>query len=150
MMTASMTTVQSAADNRQFPKFDLYRLLHTVFQPTFGCKICILSDLPDLSEARDMAFLQNPARAIQRRAHQYFYLGLQNGVVEETGLAAGVQGHPAIGVAWLAMKLAPWGESLRAGEIVLAGSFTRPVAAQRGDVFEADYGRLGRFGFRFV
>jgi len=74
----------------------------------------------------------------------------QNGVVEETGLAAGVQGHPAIGVAWLAMKLAPWGESLRAGEIVLAGSFTRPVAAQRGDVFEADYGRLGRFGFRFV
>jgi 2-oxo-hept-3-ene-1,7-dioate hydratase len=74
----------------------------------------------------------------------------QNGVVEETGLAAGVQGHPAIGVAWLAMKLAPWGERLRAGQIVLAGSFTRPVAARAGDVFEADYGRLGRFGFRFV
>ena len=74
----------------------------------------------------------------------------QNGVVEETGLAAGVQGHPAIGVAWLAKKLAPWGEGLRAGEIVLAGSFTRPVAARAGDVFEADYGRLGRFGFRFV
>lgn len=74
----------------------------------------------------------------------------QNGVVEETGLAAGVQGHPAIGVAWLAMKLAPWGERLQAGEIVLAGSFTRPVAARTGDVFEADYGALGRFGFRFV
>lgn len=73
-----------------------------------------------------------------------------NGVVEETGLAAGVQGHPAIGVAWLARKLAPWGESLKAGQIVLAGSFTRPVAAQAGDVFDADYGRLGRFGFRFV
>ena len=74
----------------------------------------------------------------------------QNGVVEETGLAAGVQGHPAIGVAWLAMKLAPWGESLKAGEIVLAGSFTRPVAARAGDVFDADYGGLGRFEFRFV
>jgi 2-oxo-hept-3-ene-1,7-dioate hydratase len=74
----------------------------------------------------------------------------QNGAVEETGLAAGVQGHPAIGVAWLAMKLAPWGECLEAGEIVLAGSFTRPVAARRGDVFDADYGRLGRFEFRFV
>jgi 2-oxo-hept-3-ene-1,7-dioate hydratase len=74
----------------------------------------------------------------------------QNGVVEETGLAAGVQGHPAIGVAWLAMKLAPWGERLQAGDIVLAGSFTRPVAARTGDVFEADYGALGRFGFRFV
>jgi 2-oxo-hept-3-ene-1,7-dioate hydratase len=33
----------------------------------------------------------------------------QNGVVEETGLAAGVQGHPAVGIAWLANKLAPWG-----------------------------------------
>jgi len=74
----------------------------------------------------------------------------QNGVVEETGLAAGVQGHPAIGVAWLAMKLAPWGESLEAGEIVLAGSFTRPVPAKKGDVFDADYGPLGRFQFRFA
>jgi 2-oxo-hept-3-ene-1,7-dioate hydratase len=74
----------------------------------------------------------------------------QNGVVEETGLAAGVQGHPAIGVAWLANKLAPWGESLQPGQIVLAGSFTRPVAAKLGDTFEADYGPLGALRFRFV
>jgi 2-oxo-hept-3-ene-1,7-dioate hydratase len=73
-----------------------------------------------------------------------------NGVVEETGLAAGVQGHPAVGIAWLARKLAPWGEGLQAGEVVLAGSFTRPVAARRGDVFDADYGALGRFQFRFT
>jgi 2-oxo-hept-3-ene-1,7-dioate hydratase len=74
----------------------------------------------------------------------------QNGAVEETGLAAGVQGHPAIGIAWLVQKLAPWGEGLQAGEVVLAGSFTRPVAARRGDLFDADYGPLGRFEFRFV
>lgn len=74
----------------------------------------------------------------------------QNGAVEETGLAAGVQGHPAVGVAWLAGKLAPWRQSLQAGEVVLAGSFTRPVAARRGDVFDADYGPLGRFEFRFI
>jgi 2-oxo-hept-3-ene-1,7-dioate hydratase len=74
----------------------------------------------------------------------------QNGVVEETGLAAGVQGNPAIGIAWLANRLAPWGESLEAGEIVLAGSFTRPVVAQKGDLFEADYGALGVLRFRFV
>jgi 2-oxo-hept-3-ene-1,7-dioate hydratase len=73
----------------------------------------------------------------------------QNGVVEETGLAAGVQGHPAIGVAWLAMKLAPWGECLQAGETVLAGSFTRPALAKKGDLFNADYGPLGSFDFRF-
>ena len=73
-----------------------------------------------------------------------------NGVVEETGLAAGVQGHPAVGIAWLANKLAPWGEHLKAGEIVLAGSFTKPVPAKAGDVFDADYGDLGRLQFRFV
>ncbi len=74
----------------------------------------------------------------------------QNGVVEETGLAAGVQGHPAIGVAWLANKLAPWGEHLEVGEIVLAGSFTKPVPAAVGDVFDADYGALGCLKFKFV
>ncbi len=73
-----------------------------------------------------------------------------NGVVEETGLAAGVQGHPAIGVAWLANKLAPWGEHLAAGEIVLAGSFTKPVPAKAGDHFSADYGPLGQLQFQFV
>lgn len=74
----------------------------------------------------------------------------QNGVVEETGLAAGVQGDPAVGIAWLANKLAPWGETLQPGHIVLAGSFTRPVAARAGDVFQADYGPLGVLNFRFV
>jgi 2-oxo-hept-3-ene-1,7-dioate hydratase len=74
----------------------------------------------------------------------------QNGAVEETGLAAGVQGDPAIGIAWLANKLGAWGERLEAGEVVLAGSFTRPVAAKAGDLFEADYGPLGRLKFRFV
>ncbi len=72
-----------------------------------------------------------------------------NGVVEETGLAAGVQGHPAVGIAWLANKLAPWGEHLKAGQIVLAGSFTKPVPAKLGDVFDADYGPLGRLQFKF-
>jgi 2-oxo-hept-3-ene-1,7-dioate hydratase len=74
----------------------------------------------------------------------------QNGAVEETGLAAGVQGDPAIGIAWLANKLSAWDERLEAGEIVLAGSFTRPVAAKAGDLFEADYGPLGCLRFRFI
>ena len=88
-MIASMPTVQSSAQSRQFPKFDLYRLLHTVFQPTFGCRICILIDLPDLAEARGMAFLGNPARPIQRRAHDHFYQGLHGGVMEELALKGG-------------------------------------------------------------
>lgn len=73
-----------------------------------------------------------------------------NGVVEETGLAAAVQGHPAVGIAWLANKLAPWGEHLKAGEIVLAGSFTKPVPARAGDVFDVDYGPHGCLAFKFI
>ena len=74
----------------------------------------------------------------------------KNGVIEESGLAAAVLNHPATGVAWLANKLAPWGEFLEAGEVVLGGSFTRPVAAQAGDTFHADYGPLGSIAFRFT
>ena len=74
----------------------------------------------------------------------------KNGVVEETGLAAGVLNHPANGVAWLANRLAPHGEGLQAGDVVLAGSFTRPTTAVRGDSLHADYGPLGSISFRFV
>ncbi|VTU22923.1 2-hydroxyhexa-2,4-dienoate hydratase [Variovorax sp. PBS-H4] len=74
----------------------------------------------------------------------------RNGVIEESGVAAAVLNHPAAGVAWLANKLAPWGESLAAGEVVLGGSFTRPVHAAAGDSFHADYGALGSIAFRFV
>ena len=74
----------------------------------------------------------------------------KNGVVEETGLAAGVLDHPANGIAWLANKIAPYGEQLNAGDVVLAGSFTRPATARRGDVFRVDYGPLGAIAFRFV
>jgi len=74
----------------------------------------------------------------------------KNGVIEETGLAAGVLNHPANGVAWLANKLAPHGEQLNAGDVVLAGSFTRPTTAVAGDNLHADYGPLGTVSFRFA
>ncbi|MBC7480907.1 MAG: 2-oxo-hepta-3-ene-1,7-dioic acid hydratase [Rhizobacter sp.] len=74
----------------------------------------------------------------------------KNGVIEETGVAAGVLNHPANGVAWLANRLAPHNEQLNAGDVVLAGSFTRPTPAVRGDTIHADYGPLGSIAFRFV
>jgi 2-oxo-hept-3-ene-1,7-dioate hydratase len=74
----------------------------------------------------------------------------KNGVIEESGLGAAVLNHPGNGVAWLANKLAAHDEALAAGEIVLGGSFTRPVACAGGDVFHADYGPLGAIALRFV
>jgi len=74
----------------------------------------------------------------------------KNGVVEETGLAAGVLDHPGNGIVWLANKIAAYGEQLNAGDFVLAGSFTRPIAASRGDRFNVDYGALGAIEFHFA
>ena len=74
----------------------------------------------------------------------------KNAVLEESGLAAAVLNHPANGVVWLANRLAEKGEYLKAGEVVLGGSFTRPVAGVVGDTFHADYGLLGSITFRFA
>ena len=74
----------------------------------------------------------------------------RNSEIEETGLAAGVLGHPALGVAWLANKLGVHGVTLEAGHIVLAGSFTRVVFAQKGDTLHADFGSLGGIAVQFV
>jgi 2-oxo-hept-3-ene-1,7-dioate hydratase len=74
----------------------------------------------------------------------------KNGMIEESGLGAAVLNHPGNGVAWLANKLAAHDEALEAGEIVLGGSFTRPVPCAAGDTFHADYGPLGSISLRFV
>ncbi|WP_454689159.1 2-oxo-hept-4-ene-1,7-dioate hydratase [Achromobacter aloeverae] len=74
---------------------------------------------------------------------------LRNGEIEETGLAAGVLGHPANAIAWLANKMAAHGATLKAGEILLSGSFIRPVPARPGDTFQADFGRYGSVNCHF-
>ncbi|EKT53485.1 2-oxo-hept-4-ene-1,7-dioate hydratase [Providencia sneebia] len=74
----------------------------------------------------------------------------RNGVIEESGVAAAVLNHPANGVAWLANKLAPHNVQLEAGQIILGGSFTRPVPARKGDVFHVDYGVMGSVSCHFV
>ncbi|BBG61370.1 2-oxopent-4-enoate hydratase [Providencia rustigianii] len=74
----------------------------------------------------------------------------RNGVIEESGVAAAVLNHPANGVAWLANKLAPHNVELQPGQIILGGSFTRPVPARKGDVFHVDYGVMGSISCRFA
>ncbi len=74
----------------------------------------------------------------------------KNGVIEESGVSAAVMGHPAMGIVWLANKLAGHGVTLQAGHILLAGSFTRPTAVASGDTIHADYGPLGSIGLSFI
>ncbi|MFF2486162.1 2-oxo-hept-4-ene-1,7-dioate hydratase [Microbacterium sp. NPDC058062] len=74
----------------------------------------------------------------------------RNEVIEESGVSAAVLNHPANGVAWLANKLHRHGDGLEAGDIVLAGSFTRPMWVHAGDTVLADYGPLGTVSCRFA
>jgi len=74
----------------------------------------------------------------------------RNSEIEETGLAAGVLGHPALGVAWLANRLGKSGVTLEAGHLILAGSFTRVVFANKGDTLHGDFGPLGGIAVQFV
>ena len=74
----------------------------------------------------------------------------KNETIEETGVAAGVLNHPATGVAWLANKFHQHGSRLEAGELILAGSFTRPMWVEQGDSVLCDYGPMGTVSCRFV
>ena len=74
----------------------------------------------------------------------------RNSEIEETGVAAGVLGHPALGVAWLANKLGQHGVGMDAGHIILSGSFTRVVFARKGDTLFGDFGSMGSVCVQFV
>lgn len=73
----------------------------------------------------------------------------RDGVVEETGLGAGVQDDPVVGIVWLVQRLAAYGKGLKAGDIVLSGSFIRPIEAPAGSRFDADFGGFGSVQLAF-
>lgn len=74
----------------------------------------------------------------------------RDGVVEETGLGAGVLDDPVTGIVWLVRRLAAYGMGLSAGDVVLSGSFIRPIEAPPGSRFAADFGGFGRVSIDFA
>ncbi|MGY8679728.1 2-oxo-hepta-3-ene-1,7-dioic acid hydratase [Bradyrhizobium sp. UFLA05-153] len=91
-----------------------------------------------------------PIRPLEADLRWVGALCFKNGQLEETGLAAGVLNHPATAVAWLANKLAPLGLALEPGQVVLAGSFIRPIETRKGDTIQADYGAYGSVSCYFA
>ena len=72
-----------------------------------------------------------------------------NNEIEETGLGAGVMNHPAHGIRWVCQRFAPHGIGLEPGQVILSGSFIRPVSVAAGDRIRADYGPLGSIDISF-
>lgn len=73
----------------------------------------------------------------------------RNGVIEETGLGAGVLNDPLESVVWLARRMALYGQHIEAGHIVLSGSFIRPIECNPGSQIIADFGAFGEVNINF-
>jgi hypothetical protein len=83
-------TIIRDPEKREFKTFDLARLLGTVFEPTQGCRVCILVDFDDpAAMIKDFAYLQHEGFQVQKNAHEYFYQALHGGVMEKLGMTGG-------------------------------------------------------------
>jgi 2-oxo-hept-3-ene-1,7-dioate hydratase len=58
--------------------------------------------------------------------------------------------HPGHGIRWVCRRFAPHGIGLEPGQVILSGSFTRPVIVSAGDHIRADYGPLGNIDLTFT
>ena len=74
----------------------------------------------------------------------------RNGEVEETGLGAGVLGDPVLSMSWLVQRLAAYGQRIEAGQVVLSGSFIRPIEAPSGSYIVGDFGDFGKVDVTFA
>lgn len=77
-------------ENREFPPFNLSKLLSTVFDPIQGSRVCVLVDFDEPAALiKDFAFLQHDGFSVQKNAYKHFYQGLQNGVLKELEMTGG-------------------------------------------------------------
>jgi 2-keto-4-pentenoate hydratase len=65
------------------------------------------------------------------------------------GHGKNVLGDPRIALTWLANELRQLGVTLRASEVVTTGTCHPPLPIQSGDLFEADFGVLGKVSVAF-
>lgn len=73
----------------------------------------------------------------------------RDGEVEETGLGAGVLNDPVMGIAWLADRMGAYGQGIKPGQVILSGSFVRPIECPAGSHIAADFGGFGQVEVSF-
>lgn len=73
----------------------------------------------------------------------------RNDEVEETGLGAGVLNDPVESVVWLARRMAQYGQRIEPGQVILSGSFIRPIECPSGSSIAADFDEFGGVSIQF-
>ncbi|MFK7756660.1 MAG: 2-keto-4-pentenoate hydratase [Flavobacteriales bacterium] len=74
----------------------------------------------------------------------------KNGIMEASGVAGAVLDHPVNSILWLNDKYAHLGRQVKAGQLVLAGSFIAPIPVSKGDEIEVDYNQFGKIACSFI
>ena len=88
-MSVALLEMNIDPTQREFPDFSLTRLLGTVFEPTQGCRTCVLIDLEDSALMKDYGFLQAKGHEVQKKAHEEFFLALREGALAKLGMTGG-------------------------------------------------------------
>ncbi|MCY3874488.1 MAG: 2-oxo-hepta-3-ene-1,7-dioic acid hydratase [Rhodobacteraceae bacterium] len=117
--------------------------------PVSGASRTVLDTIADNAANAGIVLGENRVPANSRDLRWVGAIVSRNGVVEETGLGAGVLNDPPLAIAWLAERLASVGHRIRPDDVVLSGSFIRPIEARPGDRFEASFGDFGSVSVRF-
>ena len=121
-----------------------------IIDARFAGQRVIEDNIADNAAAAGIIVGGTPLRPFDRDLRMIPGVLYRNADIEETGVACGVLGHPAMGIAWLANKLADFDVTLQPGHMMLSGSFVRPVYAEKGDVIRADFGDLGSVSVQFT
>jgi 2-keto-4-pentenoate hydratase len=108
---------------------DLRRDMPLALADNAAQKAVVLGSPVRMGDAPDLAGIETRVRV--------------NGVELATGLGAAVLGHPLNAIVWLAGKLPEYGHALKAGDLIMTGSFTRMLPLAAGDQVEATFAGLG-------
>ena len=131
------------------PALELIAARSFRIDPNTGYKRTVKDTISDNAANGGIIMGGNPMKPDAIDMRWVSALLFKNGVIEDSGVAAAVMNHPANGIVWLAKKYADFGLSLKAGEVVLAGSFTGALKVKKGDTIHADFKEMGSISCYF-
>ena len=65
-------------------------------------------------------------------------------------MGAGVLNDPVESVVWLARRMAQYNQEIKEGQVILSGSFIRPIECPSGTEIHADFGPFGTVDINFA
>lgn len=115
-----------------------------------GWKIKLADTVADLASNGAIALSSRVVPLDDMDARLIGMVFSRNGEVVATGAGAAALGDPLAAVAWLANTLAPMGVTLPAGSVIMTGALHAMVPVEPGDVFRAEFDRLGPITIRMA